>query len=92
MSAAKAAKTGGCDFGRDTRGLLFKLLTVVCALLLAAVSVAGMAHNAAADAREAVSAMEVGAGQREDRWKQLDPRLTRIEDKLDKLLERGPGG
>jgi len=80
-------RPAGCGFGRDTRKLLFALLGVLCALLLATVGMAGSAHGAAGAARKEASALQVNVAQHEDRWTQLGPRLQRIEDKLDRLLE-----
>ena len=85
--ATTEAKAPGCGFGRDTRKLLFTLLTVICAMLLATITLAGAARSAASAAQEEAGALKVSIGQHEDRWKQLDPRLARIEDKLDRLLE-----
>jgi len=90
MTAGKTAEIG-CDYGKETRSTMFKLFTVLCTLLISTLTVACFAQSAAAGARKDAARLETGAATREDRWKQLDPRLERIEDKIDMLL-LGSGG
>lgn len=79
----------GCTFGHQTRKLIFGLIGPLSLLVMAAIGIASAGYGQAGAARQAAGALEICVAQHEDRWKQLGPRLQRIEDKIDRLIEGG---
>lgn len=83
-----AAKQSGCDYGKGTRSTMFKLFTAAILLFTGGMALAGFAVKAGAATGTVADEVRLGAAVREERWKQLDPRLERIEEKIDQLLDR----